>query len=328
MHSMPNVTLMRVKEDIMGFAPSRFISQKTEELQKKIGRTKKTLIATSGGVDSMTCAMLARKALGNNLIVLYLDDGLMREGESEEIRKFFESIGMELQIWDVKEKFFEGLKGKIDPEEKRMIFRDLFYKTLGQAAKSYSVDFLIQGTIAADIAETQKGIKTQHNVLSQIGINPSYFGLKIVEPLRELYKHQVREVARKIGLPRKFAERKPFPGPGLATRIIGEVVPERVEKIRRATRIVESMIKGTSVFQAFAVLLSDRATGMVNGKRVYGDIIAIRSVDSRDALTAEPSKIPMTTLYAIRDRIIEEIPGVVKVVYDITPKPPSTIEYI
>jgi len=328
MHSMPNVTLMRVKEDIMGFAPSRFISQKTEELQKKIGRTKKTLIATSGGVDSMTCAMLARKALGNNLIVLYLDDGLMREGESEEIRKFFESIGMELQIWDVKEKFFEGLKGKIDPEEKRMIFRDLFYKTLGQAAKSYSVDFLIQGTIAADIAETQKGIKTQHNVLSQIGINPSYFGLKIVEPLRELYKHQVREVARKIGLPRKFAERKPFPGPGLATRIIGEVVPERVEKIRRATRIVESMIKSTSVFQAFAVLLSDRATGMVNGKRVYGDIIAIRSVDSRDALTAEPSKIPMTTLYAIRDRIIEEIPGVVKVVYDITPKPPSTIEYI
>jgi len=325
---MPNVTLMRVKEDIMGFAPSRFISQKTEELQKKIGRTKKTLIATSGGVDSMTCAMLARKALGNNLIVLYLDDGLMREGESEEIRKFFESIGMELQIWDVKEKFFEGLKGKIDPEEKRMIFRDLFYKTLGQAVKSYSVDFLIQGTIAADIAETQKGIKTQHNVLSQIGINPSYFGLKIVEPLRELYKHQVREVARKIGLPRKFAERKPFPGPGLATRIIGEVVPERVEKIRRATRIVESMIKGTSVFQAFAVLLSDRATGMVNGKRVYGDIIAIRSVDSRDALTAEPSKIPMTTLYAIRDRIIEEIPGVVKVVYDITPKPPSTIEYI
>ncbi len=320
--------LMRVKEDTMGFAPSRFISQKIEELQKKIGRTKKTLIATSGGVDSMTCAMLARKALGNNLIVLYLDDGLMREGESEEIRKFFESIGMELQIWDVKEKFFEGLKGKIDPEEKRMIFRDLFYKTLGQAAKSYSVDFLIQGTIAADIAETQKGIKTQHNVLSQIGINPSYFGLKIVEPLRELYKHQVREVARKIGLPRKFAERKPFPGPGLATRIIGEVVPERVEKIRRATRIVESMIKGTSVFQAFAVLLSDRATGMVNGKRVYGDIIAIRSVDSRDALTAEPSKIPMTTLYAIRDRIIEEIPGVVKVVYDITPKPPSTIEYI
>ena len=320
--------LMRVKEDTMGFAPSRFISQKIEELQKKISRTKKTLIATSGGVDSMTCAMLARKALGNNLIVLYLDDGLMREGESEEIKKFFESIGIELQIWDVKEKFFEGLKGKIDPEEKRMIFRDLFYKTLGQAVKSYSVDFLIQGTIAADIAETQKGIKTQHNVLSQIGINPSYFGLKIVEPLRELYKHQVREVARKIGLPRKFAERKPFPGPGLATRIIGEVVPERVEKIRRATRIVESMIKGTSVFQAFAVLLSDRATGMVNGKRVYGDIIAIRSVDSRDALTAEPSKIPMTTLYAIRDRIIEEIPGVVKVVYDITPKPPSTIEYI
>ncbi len=312
----------------MGFSVTKFVNEKTREMEKKIGKNKKTLIATSGGVDSMTCTMLARKALGKDIIVLYLDNGLMREREGEEIKKFFNTIDIELQIWDVKEAFFAGLKGKVDPEEKRIAFRDIFYKTLGQAVKSYSVDFLIQGTIAADIAETQKGIKTQHNVLSQIGINPANFGLKIVEPLRELYKHQVREVAKKVGLPKKFYERKPFPGPGLATRIIGEVVSERVEKVRKATKIVESILTSHSTFQVMAVLLSDRATGMINGKRIYGDIIAVRSVESKDALTATPSKIPWAKLYKVRDKILAEVPGVVKIVYDITPKPPSTIEYI
>ncbi len=312
----------------MSFAVTKFINDKTEELQKKINGNKKTLIAISGGVDSMTCAMLARKALGKDFILLYLDNGLMRAGESEEIRKFFEGIGLELQIWDVKEQFFAGLKGKIDPEEKRIAFRDIFYRTLGQAVKSYSVDFLIQGTIATDIAETQKGIKTQHNVLSQVGLNPVHFGLKVLEPLKELYKHQVREVAKKLGLPAKFADRKPFPGPGLATRIIGEVVPDKVEKIRAVTKIVESTITGASIFQILAVLMNDRATGMINGKRLYGDIIAIRAVESKDALTAAPAKIPWATLFKARDKILAEVPGVVKVVYDITPKPPSTIEYI
>ncbi|MCM8762070.1 MAG: 7-cyano-7-deazaguanine synthase [Candidatus Omnitrophica bacterium] len=311
----------------MAFSPIKFISEKTKELKVKIGNSR-AIIATSGGVDSMTCAMLARKSLGENIVVLFLDDGLMREGEPEEVRKFFESVGINLEIWDVKESFFEALKGKVDPEEKRIAFRDTFYRTLGQAVKSYSVDFLIQGTIAADIVETQKGIKTQHNVLSQIGLNPATFGLQVVEPLRELYKHQVREVAKKLGLPNKFAERKPFPGPGLATRIIGEVVPERVEKIRKATKIVEMSITGASIFQVMAVLLSDKATGMVQGKRMLGDIIAIRAVESKDALTASPCKIPWATLFKVRDRILKEVPGVVKVVYDITPKPPSTIEYI
>ncbi|MCM8830532.1 MAG: 7-cyano-7-deazaguanine synthase, partial [Candidatus Omnitrophica bacterium] len=199
----------------MAFSPTKFITEKTKELKVKIGNSR-AIIATSGGVDSITCAILAKKALGENIVVLFLDDGLMREGEPEEVRKFFESVGINLEIWDVKERFFEALKGKIDPEEKRIAFRETFYRTLGQAVKSYSVDFLIQGTIAADIIETQKGIKTQHNVLSQIGLNPAIFGLQVVEPLRELYKHQVREVAKKLGLPNKFAERKPFPGPGLA----------------------------------------------------------------------------------------------------------------
>jgi len=311
----------------MTFSPTKFIAEKTKELKEKIGDSR-AIIATSGGVDSITCTILARKVLGENIVVLFLDDGLMREGEPEEVRKFFESVGIAIEIWDVKDRFFEALKGKRDPEEKRIAFRDTFYKTLGQAVKSYSVDFLIQGTIAADIVETQRGIKTQHNVLSQIGLNPASFGLKVVEPLRELYKHQVREVAKKLGLPSKFVERKPFPGPGLATRIIGEVTPERVEKIRKATQIVETTITGASVFQVLAVLFSDKATGMVNGKRVLGDIIAIRAVESKDALTASPCKIQWATLFKARDRILKEVPGVVKVVYDITPKPPSTIEYI
>ncbi|HNS33102.1 MAG TPA: ATP-binding protein [bacterium] len=311
----------------MGFGPVKFVNEKVGELQKKT-EGRKVLVATSGGVDSMTCATLATKAIGKNLIILYLDNGLMRQGETEEVNDFFAKMKIELQIWDVKEKFFEALRGKTDPEEKRIAFRDVFYKTLRQAIKSYSAEFLIQGTIAADIVETQKGIKTQHNVLSQIGINPANYGLKILEPLKELYKPQVRLVGKQLGLPKKIFERRPFPGPALATRIIGEVVPERVEKVRIATMIVEDIIKDKNVFQVLAVLFSDRATGNVGGKRVYGDIIAIRAVESKDAMTASPYKISWAKIEKIRDRILAEVPGVVKVLYDVTPKPPSTIEYI
>ena len=311
----------------MGFGPAKFIREKIKELDKKT-EGQKVIVATSGGVDSMTCAILTFKAIGNRLIVLYLDNGLMRQGETEEVNNFFAKMGIELQIWDVKEKFFEALKGKKDPEEKRIAFRDIFYKTLRQAIKSYSAEFLVQGTIAADIVETQKGIKTQHNVLSQIGINPATYGLKIIEPLKELYKPQVRMVAKQLGLPKKIYERKPFPGPALATRIIGEVVPDRVEKVRIATMIVEDLIKERNVFQVLAVLLSDKATGNIDGKRIYGDIIAIRAVESKDAMTATPCKLPWTKLEKVRNKILAEVPGVVKVVYDITPKPPSTIEYI
>ncbi|HDD64983.1 MAG TPA: glutamine-hydrolyzing GMP synthase subunit GuaA [Firmicutes bacterium] len=311
----------------MRFYPKKFIREKIEEIRKKVG-DKKALVATSGGVDSTTCAVLAQKALGDNLVVIFLENGLMREGESEEINKFFSKRGIELQIWDVKEKFFEALKGKIDPEEKRKAFREVFYKTLGQALRSYSVDFLIQGTIALDIIETQKGIKTQHNVLAQIGINPAHYGLKIIEPLKELYKPQVRKVAKELGLPKSICERKPFPGPGLAIRILGEVTPERVEKIRMATVIVEEMIKSDKIFQVFPVLFSDKATGVIEGKRVLGDVIAIRAIESKDGTTGRPYKIPWPKLEKVRDKILKTVPGVVKVVYDITPKPPSTIEYI
>jgi GMP synthase (glutamine-hydrolysing) len=252
----------------------------------------------------------------------------MRYNEAEEVREFFGKKGINLEVWNVEDVFFEALKGKVDPEEKRKAFRDTFYKILSQAVRSYSVDFLVQGTIAADIIETQKGIKTQHNVLSQIGLIPLHYGLTIIEPLKELYKNQVRQVAKALGLPKKIYDRKPFPGPGLATRIIGEVTRDRVEKIRIATKIVEEELKEKNIFQSFPVLLSDKATGIVEGKRLLGDIIAIRAIKSEDALTATPVKILWKRLFKIRDRILKEVPGVVKVLYDITPKPPSTIEYI
>jgi GMP synthase (glutamine-hydrolysing) len=309
------------------FNPKKFIKEKINELKKKI-KDKKALVATSGGIDSTVCAILTKMAIGDNLVVFFIDDGLMRYNEAEEVREFFGKKGINLEVWNVEDVFFEALKGKVDPEEKRKAFRDTFYKILSQAVRSYSVDFLVQGTIAADIIETQKGIKTQHNVLSQIGLNPLHYGLTIIEPLKELYKNQVRQVAKALGLPKKIYDRKPFPGPGLATRIIGEVTRDRVEKIRIATKIVEEELKEKNIFQSFPVLLSDKATGIVEGKRLLGDIIAIRAIKSEDALTATPVKILWKRLFKIRDRILKEVPGVVKVLYDITPKPPSTIEYI
>lgn len=305
----------------------KFLSEKVNEIKRKV-KDGRALVATSGGVDSITTTFIVQKALGENLYVLLLDTGFMREGEIEDIRKFFEKNGIGLEIWDVKDKFFEAMKGKVDPEEKRIAFRDVFYKTLGQAVKSYSVDFLIQGTIAADIVETQKGIKTQHNVLSQIGENPLFYGLKIIEPLKELYKPDVRKLAKSLGLPKKIYDRQPFPGPGLSIRVLGEVTPERIEKIRVATTVVEKSISSSNIFQVFPVLMSDKATGIVNGKRVYGDIIVIRAVESKDAMTAKPYKIQWAKIDKVMKEIIKKVPGVVKVLYDITPKPPSTIEFI
>jgi GMP synthase (glutamine-hydrolysing) len=189
--------------------------------------------------------------------------------------------------------------------------------------------FLVQGTIAADIIETKGGVKTQHNILDQIGISAEdQYGYKLIEPLRDLFKHQVREVAKELGLPESIHQRMPFPGPGLATRVVGEVTPERVDVVRKATEIVEEEIVGLKPFQAFAVLLSDKGTGIDEGKRLFGDIIIVRSVESRDAMTAEPTPIPWETLMTISRRITAELPNVVRVAYEITPKPPATIEYI
>ena len=305
----------------------KFITEKISEI-KQIVEEKKAVAATSGGVDSVTCAFLAHRALGEKLTVVFIDDGLMRQDEPINVSNELANLGVEVKLVDAKEDFFRALKGIEDPEEKRKKFRDTFYRVLGKVVKENKANYLIQGTIAADISETERGIKTQHNILEQIGIDPRNYGFQVIEPLREIYKPEVRDVARELGLPEEIYQRMPFPGPGLATRVIGEVNPERVEIVRKATRIVEEEIEELRPFQAFAVLMKDRATGMVGGKRVFGNIIVVRSVESQNAMTATVSRISWEILEKIQKRIIEEIPSVSKVLFDITPKPPSTIEYI
>lgn len=305
-----------------------FIEEKIGEIKQIIGN-EIAISALSGGVDSSTCTVLAHRSIKNNLKVIFIDDGLMREDEPEEVRKTFSNMGIKVDIIDSQEEFFKSLKGISNPEEKRKAFRDIFYRVFGIEVLKSKARFLIQGTIAADIIETKKGIKTQHNILEQIGIDPEKgYGFKTVEPLKELFKPQVREVAKELGLSEKIYSRMPFPGPGLATRIIGEVTPERVSITRKATKIVEEEIVLLKPFQAFAVLLNDKGTGIEKGARKFGEIIIIRSVESKDAMTAEPTQIPWEILLKISKRITAEIPAVTRVAYEITAKPPATIEYI
>ncbi len=311
----------------MTLKPETFLNEQIQYIRDRVGNGI-ALCATSGGVDSMVCAVLAHRALKNRLIALFIDDGLMREGEAKQVTKILKSLGIRTKVVNAAGDFFKALKGKTDPEDMRKAFRDTFYRTLGRAVKEFKASFLIQGTIAADIKETKGRIKSQHNVLSQIGINPKKYGLTIIEPLVKLYKPDVRKVGKALGLPASVYQRMPFPGPGLATRVVGEVTPGRVRIVRKATAIVERELKKFKPFQAFAVLLHDRATGIVNGKRAFGNIIVIRSVESKNAITAQPSRIPFEVLMKIQKEIIKEISEVTKVLYDLSPKPPSTIEYI
>jgi GMP synthase (glutamine-hydrolysing) len=304
------------------------IEQRINEIKETVG-SERAISALSGGVDSSACTVLAHRAIGSNLKVVFIDDGLMREKEPEQVREVFRDLGIEVDIIDAQDEFFQALKGKIDPEEKRKAFRSIFYTIFGREVLKSEAKFLVQGTIAADIIETKGGIKTQHNILEQIGIDTEKgFGFKVVEPVKDLFKPQVREVAKELGLPEMIYGRMPFPGPGLATRVVGEVTPERVSLVRKATQIVEEEIEFLKPFQAFAVLLSDRGTGVEEGKRKFGQIVIVRSVESKDALTAEPTQVPWEVLMKISKRITGEIPEVVRVAYEITPKPPATIEYI
>lgn len=305
----------------------QFIKEQIVKIKKEVSH-EKAIVACSGGVDSVTCTLIGQKSLGDNLIAVFIDDGLMREGEPEQVTKLLKKFGVKTKLLRAQRRFFQALKGKIDPEEKRKAFRKVFYQVLGEVVKKEKAKFLIQGTIKADIIETKRKIKTQHNVLEQIGIDPKKYGLKIIEPLKTLYKPEVRLVAKSLGLPKEVYERMPFPGPGLATRIVGEVTLKRVKVVRQATKIIEDELRRSSPFQAFAVLLSDKATGVKKGKRTFGRMIVIRSVDSKDALIASVTKISQTRLAKIQKRIVTEIPEVNRVLFDLTPKPPATIEYI
>jgi GMP synthase (glutamine-hydrolysing) len=305
-----------------------FIEAKVAEIQKTVG-DRTAISALSGGVDSSTCTLLAWRALGDRLKVIFIDDGLMREGEAQQVQAVFGKLGITVEIVNAQDEFFTALAGKVDPEEKRKAFRQAFYTVFGHEVLRSQAPFLIQGTIAADIIETKGGVKTQHNILEQIGIDPEKgFGFKVVEPIKELFKPEVRRVAKALGLPESVYSRMPFPGPGLMARVLGEVTPGRVAIVRHATLIVEQEIRKLSPFQAFAVLLNDMGTGVEGGKRKFGNIIVIRSVESRDAMKAKPTPVPWEVLTKISHRVVREIPTVTRVAYEITTKPPATIEYI
>ena len=308
------------------FDAKKFVENSLKDILKIVGESR-VISACSGGVDSTVTTVLVHKAVGDKLVAVFIDDGLRREGEPEFVVRTLKSLGIKTKFIDAKADFFAVFKGKTDAEEKRKAFRDKFYKTLGKAAKEEQIAFIAQGTIKADVIETVGGIKSQHNVLEQIGIDPKIYGYKILEPLKELFKPDVRKVARELGLPKEISERMPFPGPALSLRVLGEVTPEKVAVVRKATEIVEEETKKLGTFQNFAVLHNDKATGIKKGKRVYGNIVTVRIVDSQDAVTAKARQVPYEVLMRISERITKEIPSVVRCLYDITDKPPSTIEF-
>jgi GMP synthase (glutamine-hydrolysing) len=308
------------------FDAKKFVENSLKDIRKIVGE-RKVISACSGGVDSTVTTFLVHKAVGEKLVAVFIDDGLRREGEPEFVVRTLKSLDIKTKFIDAKEEFFAVFKGKTDAEEKRKAFRDKFYKTLGKAAKEEQIEFIAQGTIKADVIETVGGIKSQHNVLEQIGINPEIYGYKILEPLKELFKPDVRKVARELGLPEEISERMPFPGPALSLRVLGEVTPEKIAVVRKATEIVEEETRELGTFQNFAVLHNDKATGIKEGKRVYGNIVTVRIVDSEDAVTAKARQVPYEVLMRISERITGEIPRVVRCLYDITDKPPATIEF-
>lgn len=308
---------------------SKFINNKIKEIKEIVGK-EKSLSVLSGGVDSSVVTILGHEALRRNLEVVFINNGLMREGEPESVVKTFKNFGIKVRVVNSQNNFFRALKGKIDPEEKRKAITAAFYKDVfRKIVKEKKIKFLFQGTILTDIEETVAGIKRQHNVLTQIGILPEKeYGYKIIEPLIELRKDGVRKVAKILGLPKLICQRMPFPGPALSARVIGEANPERIAIVRKATEIVEGELKNSGAFQYFPVLMQDKATGIRNNKREFGNIIIIRCIESVDAREAKPTKLPWKLLEKITKRLTTEIPGINRVCYDVTPKPPATIEYI
>ncbi|MBP7088306.1 MAG: ExsB family transcriptional regulator [Candidatus Omnitrophica bacterium] len=306
-----------------------FIAKKTKELASTVGEGK-VINALSGGVDSSAVTMLGHKALGSKLKTYFIDNGLMRQDEPQAIVAIFKKLGVKVEIIDAQQEFFKALKGVIDPEEKREAITQTFYKDIfGKLVRESQAKYLLQGTILTDVDETVAGIKRQHNVFEQLGIDPKEaFGYKIIEPLVQLRKDGVRKLAQALGLPKAIFNRIPFPGPALAARIVGEVTPERIKIVRAATAIVEEDLSSSGAFQYLAVLHQDRVTGMRDGKREFGLQIEIRCWDSIDARKATPTKIPYEVLTKLADKIVNKVPGVVSVTYNIASKPPSTMEVV
>ena len=389
---------------------SAFIEQQVQAVREVLGQNK-AIVAVSGGVDSTVSAVIAHKAIGDNLVCVFIDDNFMRLGEAEQVKNLLtsEPLNLPLRILNERQRFMEKLNGLSDAEEKRKAFRETFYQTLRDAAEEEGCEYLIQGTIKADIDETSGGIKTQHNILEQIGIDPvEKYGFHVIEPLKSLYKYQVREVARAMLVPPELAERQPFPGPGLSIRVVGQITAEKLDELKKATFIVEEQLGPHSPSQYFAAIfsgeapkelkvlrrdaaelleysennvragiLAEKTTGIVGGKRAYGTLltmaflddsdrtiepdydqldkirdyvfdnypeatrlvllidkrdapgytVTVRAVKTRDYLTANVMHLPWTTLLEAASKIFDSCPSVSRVYYDLTPKPPATIEY-
>ncbi|NLG51418.1 MAG: ExsB family transcriptional regulator [Chloroflexi bacterium] len=306
-----------------------FIQEKVREIREAVGDGQ-AINALSGGIDSSVVTMLGHLALGERLRTVFVQNGLMREGEAERIAEIFRGLGVPVEVVDAQDEFFAALKGVTDPEAKREAITQTFYRDVfGRIVRESGAKFLLQGTILTDVDETVAGIKRQHNVFEQLGIDPQQtFGYRILEPLIQLRKDGVRQVGRALGLPDELAERIPFPGPALAARVIGEATPERIATVRRATAVVERLLRDSGAFQYMAILHEDHVTGIREGQRDFGQQIEVRCWDSVDARTARPTRLPFDTLEALAQQIVQQVPGIVSVTYNIATKPPSTMEAV
>ncbi len=314
-----------------------FVRDSVNHIKKKV-RDSKAVVGVSGGVDSTVAALLVHKAIGENLKLIMIDNGLMREGEPEFVASSFSRLGIALKVVNAKTRFLEKLLGVTDPERKRKIIGQEFIRVFEEeAAKFFDVRFLVQGTIRSDVVESgalssegEKAallVKSHHNV----GGLPKNMKLKLLEPLRDLHKDEVKLVGKELGLPGSLIHRHPFPGPGLAVRVLGEVTENKLKILRKAQSILEREISKTGwydkLWQCFCVLPNVRTVGVKEGKRTYGHLVAIRAVLSTDAMTAQWAQFPKELLSLLVTKITEEVPEVNRVVYDVTPKPPGTIEW-
>ena len=301
--------------------PGPFVDEKVGEIDEAVGGGN-AVIALSGGVDSSTAAALAYEALGNRLTPVYVDTGLMRKGETKGVRETFDYVES-LRVVDARERFLDALSGVTDPEEKRHAIGEQFIREFESVAREVDARFLVQGTIYPDRIESEGTIKSHHNV-GGLPERVDFDG--IVEPMRDLYKDEVREVARELDLEAVVSERMPFPGPGLAVRVLGEVTEEKLEVAREANHVVEEELADHEPWQALAAVLG-KATGVKGDNRVHGWVVSVRSVESRDGMTARAQEIDWETLQRIQSRITGAHDNVSRVVYDVTHKPPATIEY-
>jgi GMP synthase (glutamine-hydrolysing) len=310
-----------------------FVEEATARVRQQVG-SGRVVCALSGGVDSTVAALIIHRAIGRQLTCIFVDNGVLRQDEAAQIRKRYERLNLPLVFVDASSMFLDRLAGVTDPETKRKIIGATFIEVFeAEAAKLGQVDFLAQGTLYPDVIESisivgqASMIKSHHNV----GGLPERMRMKLVEPLRELFKDEVREVGRKLGLDEEFVVRQPFPGPGLAVRILGEVTPPRLRLLRRADAIVADEVRRdgwyTRLWQSFAVLLPVQSVGVMGDERTYEHTVAIRAVESRDGMTADWARLPHDLLARISSRIVNEVKGINRVVYDISSKPPSTIEW-